>query len=268
MDVLEAVKKRRSIRKYAELPVEWDKVVSILEAGRFAPSAGNLQDWKFIVITKKDTKQKIAQACLNQVWMEEAPIHIVICSNPEKTLQYYGKRGEIYTIQDNACVAMNMMLAATEEGLGTCWVGAFDETMMRLAVGIPDRARPEMIITVGYADEEVPVPPRTVLESLVFLHKYGNRMGDVNAVMWDWSLMMEEYAKGAKAVIQKKMGKLKETIEEKKKEAEASGDVERPIKYMPRETISDKLKKVKKKLQKKAEKMKEKKEKKLLKEYE
>ena len=160
MDVLEAIKKRRSIRKYLDVGVEWEKMIKILEAGQYSPSAGNLQDWKFIVVTEKDVKKKIAEACLNQVWMETAPVHMVVCSNPEKTIQYYGERGEKYAAEDTACVAMNMLLEATEQGLDSCWIGAFDEQMLRISLGIPDRAKPMMVITLGYADETVPTPPR------------------------------------------------------------------------------------------------------------
>ena len=197
-EMLEIIKKRRSIRKYKDLPVEWDKLVNILTAGQHAPSAGNVQDWKFIVVTDDETRKQIARACVNQVWMETAPMHIVICSIPERTIQYYGKIGEKYTLEDCACTAMNMMVQATAEGLGSCMVGAFDEMMMRLALNIPERATPVSIVTVGYADEEVPVPPRTVLESMVFLQRYANRYRNFNAILWDYSLQYEEFAKNLK----------------------------------------------------------------------
>lgn len=212
MDVLDAIRKRRSIRKYLPVAVEWDKVVNVLEAGRHAPSAGNLQDWKFVVVTDVDKKRDIATACLNQVWMETAPIHIVICSNPEKPIQQYGDKGEEYSKEDAACVAMNMMLAATREGLGSCWVGAFEETMLIEAVAIPTRATPRIILTLGYPDEIVPTPPRIPLESLVYLQSYGNRIKNINMVMWDWSLMMEDFVKKSGGKIKAHIEKVKEKI--------------------------------------------------------
>lgn len=212
MDVLDAIKKRRSIRKYLPVAVEWDKVVNVLEAGRHAPSAGNLQDWKFVVVTDAKRKRDIASACLNQVWMETAPIHIVICSNPEKTIQQYGDKGEEYSMEDAACAAMNMMLAATSEGLGSCWVGAFEEIMLIEAISIPTRATPRMIITLGYADEIVPTPPRIPLESIVHLQSYGNRIKNINMVMWDWSLMMEDFVKNAGGKIKTHVEKVREKI--------------------------------------------------------
>lgn len=203
MSVLDIIKKRRSIRKYLDVAVEWDKIVQILEAGRYAPSAGNIQEWKFIVISEKDIKKKVAEACLKQYWMETAPAIIVICSMVEKQEQFYGDKGrDLYTIQNCACAAENMMLVATDLGLSSCWVGAFDEEMMCDALNMPTRAKPMVILTIGYPGEEVPVPPRTVLESLVFLQAYGNRIKNVNMVLWDFSLQMEKYAKDGKESVE------------------------------------------------------------------
>ncbi|MBI2147272.1 nitroreductase family protein [Candidatus Woesearchaeota archaeon] len=215
MNVLEAIKKRRSIRKYKDVGVEWDNVVHILEAGRYAPSAGNLQDWKFIVVTEEDIRAKVARACLNQSWMETAPVHIVICSILERQIQHYGDAGKKYAIEDASCAAMAMMLEATELGISSCWVGAFDEMMLRVALNIPDRATPTIVLTMGYADEEVPEPTRTVLESVVFLQHYANRIKNENMVMWNWSLEMEKQLHEGKHGLKKRLEKVKKAVKEK-----------------------------------------------------
>jgi len=211
--VLNIIKKRRSIRKYKDVGVEWDKVVQILEAGRFAPNAGNLQEWRFVVVTEKEIKRSIAEACLKQYWIETAPVIIVICAMTEKPEQFYGERGrKVYTLENCAMAAENMMLVATDLGLGSCVVGAFDEGMMINAVGILPRAKPILVLTVGYADEKVPIPPKTVLETLVFLQKYQNRIKNPNMVLWDWSLQMEKYVKEAKGAAESGASKLHEKI--------------------------------------------------------
>lgn len=215
MSVLNTIKKRRSIRRYLDVAVEWDKVVQILEAGRWAPSAGNLQEWKFVVISDKDTKRKVANACLKQHWVESAPIIIVICSMHEKPVQFYGDRGlNVYMLQNSAAAAENMLLTATDLGLGSCWVGAFDEEMMCDAINIPNRCRPLVVLTLGYADEKVPAPPRTVLESLVFLQRYGNRIRNINVYLWDISLAMEDKAKQGKDAVSRGAKKLHEKVKE------------------------------------------------------
>ncbi|MFC1730492.1 nitroreductase family protein [candidate division KSB1 bacterium] len=220
MSVLNIIKKRRSIRKYMDVPVEWDKIVQIFEAGRYAPSAGNIQEWKFVIVSDKSVKKKVAEACLKQYWVESAPVIIVICSMVEKSEQFYGDRGrDLYTIQNCATAAENMLLVATDLDLGSCWVGAFDEEMMGDALGIPGRARPMAVLTFGYADEKVPVPPRTVLESLVFLQRYGNRIRNVNMVLWDVSLEIEKKAKQGKDAIEQGAKTLREKIKYHAKKA-------------------------------------------------
>ena len=100
MDVFEAIRTRRSIRKYKDQQVPWDNVVTILHAGRYAPSAGNLQNWKFITVKSDAKRIAIAKACLQQEWMETSPVFIVIVAEPAQAERYYGTRGaRLYTIQ-------------------------------------------------------------------------------------------------------------------------------------------------------------------------
>jgi len=108
-----------------------------------------------------------------------------------------------------------MLIQATAEGLGSCWVSAFDEFMLRTALRMPERALPQIVVTLGYADEEVPVPPRTVLESMVFLQRYANRMRNPNVTLWNWSLQMEEFAQDAKVGAKRYARILKEKIKDK-----------------------------------------------------
>lgn len=194
MDVSEAIAKRRSIRKYLDIPVEWDKVGLILEAGRLAPSAGNVQEWRFIVVTKPELRKQIAESALGQHWVETAPIHIVIVALTEKIKRHYGMRGErLYSIQDCAACATNMMLMATELGLGSCWIGAFDEAKVQRILKIPDDVRPQIILTVGYADEKPHMPPRYPINNLVYLEQFSigraGRIKDMDKVLWNHNIV-------------------------------------------------------------------------------
>ncbi len=173
MDVFECIANRRSIRKYKAIPVEWEHIGRIIEAGMAAPSAGNLQDTKFIVVLDEGKRKAIAEACMKQLWMAAAPVHIVICSDPQKTRTFYGVRGErLYTIQNAAAAAENMLLAAHALNLGACWVGAFSEDMIRDCLSIPNYARPQLVITIGYADEKAILPPKLRIEHCVFINRY------------------------------------------------------------------------------------------------
>lgn len=192
MDVLEAIATRRSIRKYLEVPVEWDKVGQVLEAGRLAPSAGNVQDWRFIVVTRQELRKEIAEAALKQHWIETAPVHIVIASITEKIKTHYGMRGErLYSIQDCAACATHIMLAARELGLGSCWIGAFDEAKLQRVLKLPDDVRPQMIITLGYSDEKPHMPARYPINNLVFFEEYGGagRIKDMDRVLWNHNVV-------------------------------------------------------------------------------
>lgn len=173
MDILNLIKTRRSIRKYLEKPLVWEDVYKVIEAGINSPSAGNLQNWKFIVVLDKEKRDAIAEACLQQYWMSKAPVHIIIVSEPEKAERYYGIRGErLYSVQNCAAAAMNMMLEAHSLELGTCWIGAFDEDMIKRITGIPAEARPQIILTLGYADEKPPKPIRYPVTNCLYVNKW------------------------------------------------------------------------------------------------
>jgi nitroreductase len=175
MDILELIKARRSVRRYKGVLVEKDKLLSVLEAGHWAPTAGNLQSWKYIVVKDKKKRHDIAEACYNQMWMTEAPILIVVGAHIDKIKRYYGVRGErLYAVQECAAAIQNMLLTAESVGLATCWVGAFDEAAVKRIADIPENVRPQAIISLGYGDEKVPTPSKYQLKDVVFFESYGS----------------------------------------------------------------------------------------------
>lgn len=176
MDVYEAIKKRRSVRKYLDSPIPFDRIARVLDAGHCAPCAGNLQAWRFIVVKTKEKIAQVAKDCFDQLWIETAPALIVICADNTKIKRAYGVRGErLYSIQDCAMAGMNMMLAAEAEGLGTCFVGAFEERMLKKTLDIPDSARPQGVITIGFPDEKPSEPLKSELEDVLFFGRWGKR---------------------------------------------------------------------------------------------
>src|SRR4030042_264444 len=153
MELYEAIKGRRSIRAYKPQNVPEEIVDKLIEAASFAPSAGNIQPWKFVIARKPETKKKLAQAA-DQAFIEEAPVVIVVCANEKRASMGYGARGKtLYCIQDTASATQNIHLTAYSLGLGTCWIGAFNEDQAKKAVNAPEEMRPVAIIPVGYADE-------------------------------------------------------------------------------------------------------------------
>ena len=168
VSVMTAIKMRRSIRHYKDKPVEWDKLKKVMEAGRLAPSAGNMQEWKFVVISDKNTREKLAMAAHSR-FVEEAPLVIVACATITDCIL---ESGQLAYPLDVAIAVDHMTLKAVEEGLGTCWVGSFDERKVKEALNIPDDVRVVTLLTLGYP-KYVPGPrKRKKLEEIVAYEKW------------------------------------------------------------------------------------------------
>lgn len=159
MDVREAIKRRRSIRRFLDKDIQADAVDALIEAIRWAPSAGNLQARRFYFVFEQGLKERIAIAALDQMFIATAPLVIVACGDYER-IGPYGERGKrLYMIQDVAVAAENVMLQAFELGFGSVWVGAFNEDEVARVLNLPDYLRPMAIIPIGYPAQQ-PKPPR------------------------------------------------------------------------------------------------------------
>ncbi len=175
MDALEALLRRRSIRRYQDRPVEEDKIRKILLAAVHSPSAGDVRCWRFIVVKDRARKEALYRAALRQSQVLQAPVVVVVAADLEAIGKAYGRRGvELYSIQDTAAATENMLIAATALGLGTCWIGAFIEEEVSRAVNLPPHLRPVAIVTIGYPAE---TPGRKVVrpEDHCFSEIYGRR---------------------------------------------------------------------------------------------
>ena len=220
MDTLECIKTRRSIRKYLDKPLVWDDVHKIIDAARMAPSSGNIQNWKFIVVLDQSKREAIAEACLQQHWMINAPVHIVICSEPEKAERYYGIRGErLYSVQNCAAATENILLAAHNLGLGACWVSAFDEDMVKRILAIEEQARPQAIVTVGYPDEKPPKPIRHPVTSVLYMNKWRGFWTEPELIFAEYGPHVikktKEISKGISKEAKRKGKEIAEKIKEK-----------------------------------------------------
>jgi nitroreductase len=173
MDVMEAIRKRCSVRAYQERPVEEEKLNNILEAARLAPSASNRQEWRFIVVQNKDTRKKLMKAARNQTFVGEAPVIIACCAETDSHVMSCGQL--CYPI-DVAIAIEHIVLKATEEGLGTCWIGAFYEEQVKEILGISDSIRVVELLSLGYAAKPCsPHKDRLSLREIVMYEKWGNR---------------------------------------------------------------------------------------------
>jgi len=173
LELLEAIKGRRSIRAYRPNPIPSEDVERLIDCARWAPSAGNLQPWEFIAVTQESKKLELARAALGQRFIAEAPVVLVVCADTWRSASVYGLRGEsLYCIQDTAAAIQNLLLTAYSMGYGTCWVGAFNEETVRPVLNIPRRLRPVAIIPIGVPGESPSPPPRRPVSQILHWDAY------------------------------------------------------------------------------------------------
>jgi nitroreductase len=173
LEVLDAIKGRRSVRRFTKEPVSEKAVKALIDAARHAPSAGNIQPWEFVIIREQAVKRKLVSAALDQTFIEEAPVVIVICADEGASAGGYGSRGEtLYCLQDTAAAGQNILLTAYSIGLGTCWIGAFREERVKEALGIPDGVRPVAIVPVGHVTAFPPSHPKRPVDEIVHYEKF------------------------------------------------------------------------------------------------
>jgi nitroreductase len=167
---------RRSIRKYKDKEVPLSLIQEIIDLARFTPSSGNLQNWKMVVVTNSKTKKEIADACLQQTWMEEAPVLIVVCNEYDDVKKHYGKLGKMYSIQNCSNLAFALTLIAYDKGLGSCWVGGFETEALHRILGIPGNMDPEVIISLGYSEETKKPALRENSQYITYFESWGNKI--------------------------------------------------------------------------------------------
>jgi nitroreductase len=151
VELSEAIRGRRSIRAYKTGKVSQKEIAMLLEAAISAPSAGNIQPWEFIVVRKQEMKRRLAEAAWGQSIIEQVPVVVVVCADENLSAKRYGDRGRaLYCLQDTAAAIQNLLLTAYSLGLGTCWIGAFKEDRVRVAMKIPAGVKPVAIVPVGH----------------------------------------------------------------------------------------------------------------------
>jgi len=169
MELQEAIKGRRSIRNFKKQNIPEETITRLIEAASYAPSAGNIQPWHFIIVRNPTIKKKLAESALNQHHVEQAPVVIVVCADEKRSSIGYGTRGRtLYCLQDTAAATQNILLTAHSLGLGTCWIGAFNEDEAKEAVNAPEGVRPVVMIPVGIPDEKPRQRGKKLLSQLTY----------------------------------------------------------------------------------------------------
>jgi len=163
MEVLPEILERHSVRSFTAKSLDKDQVERIMEAGRLAPSAKNRQEWRFIVIQKKEIRQKIMEAAFSQEYVGQAPVIVAVCTT---NIDYRMPNGQASYPIDLAFAASHIVLQAVHEGLGTCCITTFDEQEVREILTVPFSMRVVLLILIGYADQTPEPTPRKSLRQI------------------------------------------------------------------------------------------------------
>lgn len=158
MELQDAIRNRRSVRRYKDAPIEEEKIKRIIQAGLWAPCAN--ERWRFVVVRDAKTKRAIS----NQRHIVQAPVDIVVFADLGGASR---RDAELYSIQETAAAIQNMLLTAHEEGLSTCWNGSFDDEAICRLLKAPDGWRPVAVISVGYPAEKPDPPERRPFDEVV-----------------------------------------------------------------------------------------------------
>lgn len=169
MTVSEAIRARRSIRMYKPKPIDEEKLQRVLEAARLAPTARNMQERRFVVVRNKAIREQIMKAAKNQTAIIQAPVVIAACGTVIDHIMTCGQPA--YTV-DLAIAVDHMTLQAVEEGLGSCWICAFDEAEVKRILGIPESVRVVSLLVLGYPAESPQPRPRNPLGDMVSYDRY------------------------------------------------------------------------------------------------
>ncbi len=174
MDLFQVIRDRRSIRKYKDTPVEWAKIEQVLDAARLAPSWKNMQCWRFLVLTGMEKREALLAAFPDdnpgKRAIASAPVVIVVCADPAESGV---ENGIDYFVADTAIAFEHLCLAAHALGLGSCWMGLYDEALVNKAVGIPAGMRVVGITPLGYPDQEPKARPRKELAEIAYFNEWG-----------------------------------------------------------------------------------------------
>lgn len=168
MDVIEAIKGRKSIRSFQDKEISNKDIQEIIRCGTCAPSAGNVQPWEFVIVTDRKQKEAIAQAAYNQDFIVQAPVVLVVLADKSRSGSVYGSRGvNLYSIQDTAAAIQNILLATYNLGLGTCWIGAFNDDEVNEIIRAGKYVQAVAIIPIGYPMNCPSATPKRNLEDVI-----------------------------------------------------------------------------------------------------
>ena len=171
MDLDKAIQKRHSVKDFKRKKPDWRKILEAIDAARYAPMAGNNFSLKFILVDKKDKIEKLAEAS-QQEFISKVNYVVVVCSNPSRTLNAYGEKGEIFYRQQAGAAIQNFLLKIEERKLSTCWIGYFVEDQIKRVLKIPKEVKVEAIFPIGYEFKKHKPKNKIEMDNLLYFNEY------------------------------------------------------------------------------------------------
>lgn len=172
MDFDGIIESRRSIKSFKKKKADWKQAMYAIDMALKAPMAGNINTFKFIIVENSNTINRIAELC-DQLWINQAGIVVVVCSDNTPLEKLYGERGKIYSRQQAGAAIENLLLKVTDMGLSACWVGAFTDELLEQLLKIPEHMRIEAVIPIGYASEKPGYKRKHSLENSIYWEAWG-----------------------------------------------------------------------------------------------
>ena len=175
MDIDKAIKTRHSVKKFKDKKPNWRGIIECIDSCRYAPMAGNNFTLKFIIVSDKDSIQKIAEAA-QQPFIAKAQYIVVACSDPTRTINAYEERGKFYVRQQAGAAIQNFLLKIMDMGLATCWVGHFVDEIIKKELKIPDKIQIEAVFPIGYPLDKAHERKNKIdIDNILYFDKYGNK---------------------------------------------------------------------------------------------
>lgn len=176
MELDNIIHTRRTCRDFKKKDLSMGTIGEVLDISRFAPSAGNVQNWYFIIVKDEEKKEALVDKCKGQAWMIDAPALIVICNKSDECTKKFKEKGEQFSIQNCAIISSYITLKATDLGLGTAMVGAFDDKEVKKVLDIPNGISPEGIIAIGYPNSLDEDQEREELKYHTYFESWGKKV--------------------------------------------------------------------------------------------
>ncbi len=209
--MLDIIRERRSIRRYKSIPIPWKKIMEIVDAARYAPTLGNLQNFQIVYVDDPEKLDALSNTT-EQDWTKSVKGMLVVCVDYDIAKQHYPENAKEWTDQSIGAVIENMLLEATNQGLGSCWVGSFDKEKVKKILSI--KTEPIAIITLGYSNE---IPEEKTMKDFpefFFYNKFGQPLFDVREKYQSPRVLegIENKTKKIKHVIKKSLEKIKKSV--------------------------------------------------------